>query len=115
MSLNYPHMFFVIIILLPVSVSASVNTLSSVEVDTISVSTGDGLMYVSFSSALDISGLSCTNSNSLILDVSKPGYQATLSLLLSAQARGVKVKVKVNDDDGTAGTYCRLSRIYLGQ
>ena len=82
---------------------------NSVKVNQISVWTNTGSILVQTTPRPDISGLNCSNDYWLVLDKNDAGYQAALSMLLSAQATQKSVNVSAEENGG--GECCRLRRV----
>ncbi len=82
---------------------------NNVKIKLISVWSQNGNILVQTSPKPNISDLTCTNDYWVTLDKNDLGYQATLSLLLSAQVtqRGVTVRV----DDSSGSQFCKLTRV----
>ncbi|NOX75835.1 MAG: hypothetical protein GXP17_04320 [Gammaproteobacteria bacterium] len=82
---------------------------NNVKIKLISVWSQNGNILVQTNPRPDVSDLTCTSDYWITLDKNDPGYQATLSLLLSAQAtqRGVNVRV----DDSFGSQFCKLTRV----
>lgn len=90
-------------------VLAAYKDTDNAKIHLISAWSDNGNILVQTNPKHDISGLSCTNDYWLALDKDSEGYQAILSMLLSAQASKINVKVRAQDN-GT-NQFCRLSRI----
>ncbi len=82
---------------------------SNVTIQLISVWTSSGDILVQTNPKPDITGLTCTNDYWLTLDKDDLGYQATLSMLLSAQATQRKVNISAQDNNGDQ--FCKLRRV----
>lgn len=82
---------------------------NNVKIKLISVWSQNGNILVQTDPKTNISGLSCTNDYWVTLDKNDLGYQATLSLLLSAQATQRDVIIRA--DDGFGSEFCKLTRV----
>lgn len=82
---------------------------SFVKVDNISVWVSNGDILVKTDPRPDISSLNCTNDYWLVLRKSSPGYQATLSMLLTAQTNQRTIIVRA--DDASGDQFCDLARV----
>ena len=80
-----------------------------VKVRFISVWSASGGILVQINPKPDLSGLTCTNDYWLTLDKNVSGYEAALSLLLSAQASQRNVTVRADDSSGSE--FCKLVRV----
>ena len=90
------------------SIAATKDTEAKVEF--LSVWTSNGELLVQTNPKHDITGLDCTNNYWLTLKKSEPGYEATLSILLSAQITQNNVVFRA---EGGNGEFCRLTRVIL--
>ena len=78
------------------------------KVEFISVTTTDGNILVQTNPKHDITGLNCTSDYWLVLKKTEPGYEAALSMLLSAQVTQKNVVFRAEDDNGQ---FCKLARV----
>ncbi|GAB4193537.1 MAG: hypothetical protein Tsb002_24090 [Wenzhouxiangellaceae bacterium] len=93
----------------PSIVSAAFKDTDNVTVELISVWVASGDILVQTNPKPDITGLGCTNDFWLTLDKDDLGYEATLSMLLSAQVSRKNIIVRA--DDTLGGEFCRLTRV----
>lgn len=103
-----------ILCLLPILLSVSAAYAASkdtnnVKVKLISVWTSNGNILVQTNPRANILGLTCTNDYWLVLYKNDLGYQAALSMLLSAQVTQKGVSVSAEDNSGNE--FCRLRRV----
>ena len=71
----------------------------------------DGGVLVQTTPRHSIDGLSCTNTYWLELDISQPGYNSLLSMVLAAQTSQTAISVRVADDNNSES--CRLERVII--
>jgi len=90
------------------TVAANWKDTNDVKIKLISVWTANGDVLIQTEPRHNISGLNCTNDYWLTLNKNEPGFQATLSMLLSAQATQKPVLVRAQ---GEGGEFCRLTRV----
>ncbi|AJQ94135.1 hypothetical protein [Gynuella sunshinyii] len=94
--------------LLSINVLAAYKDSDDVKIQLISVVSSSGDILVQTNPEHSIEGLGCTNNFWLTLDSNEPGYQAVLSLLLSAQVTQRNVTVRARD---SGGEHCVLERV----
>ncbi|WP_218418481.1 hypothetical protein [Alteromonas lipotrueae] len=103
--------FLTLLFISDCALGASYKDTDNVNIHLISVWTSNGEVLVQTNPKHDVSGLSCTNNFWLVLKKDSAGYEATLSMLLSAQATRTNVTVRASDDN--SNDFCRLSRLVL--
>ena len=84
---------------------------SNVKVQLLSAWASSGGILLQTNPKHSIAGLSCTNDYWLELDKNQSGYQAILSMLLSAQATQKTITVRAVDDNSS--DFCRLERVII--
>lgn len=89
--------------------SAATKDTKNATIELISIWTSNGNILVQTKPRADISGLTSTNNYWLTLNKNVVGHEATLALLMSAQASGAKVIVRADDSSG--GQLCSLNRV----
>ena len=82
---------------------------SGVKIKLVSIWGGNGNVLIQTNPNHSIDGLACTSNFWLELDLTAPGYEGMLSMLLTAQATQSTVTVRAFDDIGTG--FCRLDRL----
>jgi hypothetical protein len=103
------NVFIILIATISFGVQATTKDSSNVKVQLISAWASSGGILLQTNPKHSIEGLSCTNDYWLELDKNQPGYQAILSMLLSAQATQKTITVRAVDDNSS--DFCRLERV----
>jgi hypothetical protein len=101
--------FTILIAMISFGAQATIKDSSNVKVQLISAWASSGGILLQTNPQHSIEGLSCTNNYWLELDKNQPGYQAILSMLLSAQATQKTITVRAVDDNNS--DFCRLERV----
>ena len=99
------------ILLFHFSTEAAWKDTHNVEVKLISVWASNGGVLVQTNPKPNIEGLSCSDNYWLSLGKSSEGYDALLSLLLTAQASKQKITVRANNNGSEP--FCRLERVII--
>ncbi len=94
-----------------VSYAANVTTDNTL-VNTISVWTKDGVLLLQTNPRHQLPP-GCTNDYWLVMDKNDLGYQATLAMLLSAQAQKKAISVTADDRFTTSKGFCGLTRVVI--
>lgn len=89
--------------------SAAYKDTGNVKVHLVSAWASEGGILLQTNPQHSIEGLGCDSSYWLKLNVDQPGYNAIVSMLLSAQATQKPITVRAVDDQGT--DFCRLERV----
>ena len=91
--------------------AASYKDSYGLKVNLISVWSSSGEALIQTSPRHSIEDLSCTNDYWLVLDKTTDGYDAILSLLLTAQSADKYVTIRAIDDNNS--NFCRLERVII--
>lgn len=102
---------------LAVAITVFSSSLCSAYIDTVNVkikrisaySLNNGNILVQTEPRHNMEGLSCTNDYWLVLAQSDPGFENTLSMLLTAQTAQIEVIVRAENNGASA--FCLLSRL----
>lgn len=73
----------------------------------------EGGLFLQTEPRHNIDGLGCQSNAWLSLDVQSPGFEALLSLLMTAQVAQQPISVRVAEDDGA--DLCRLIHVSMAQ
>lgn len=106
---NFKILFVIIFLFVPLA-SASAKDTSGLTVKLLSVWASDGGVLVQTEPKHSIEGLNCTDNYWLQLSKQAVGYDAILSMLLSAQVTQAKVTVRAGD---SGKKFCVLERVIL--
>ncbi len=106
---KYLKIVGIVTVLIASNVNAAFKDTNNVKVEMISVMSKSGNISVRTTPRPDLSGLTCTNNNWLVLYKDDIGYNATLAMLLSAQATQKAIKISAEDDNGNE--WCKLRRV----
>ena len=99
------------LLLIAGSANAAWKDSNGLKVNLISVWASNGGVLVQTSPKHSISGLSCTDNYWAELSKNSEGYEAMLSVLLTAQASNKQVFVRVSD--AGSDKFCNLQRVIL--
>jgi len=103
------RVFIILMAMIICGTQATTKDSNNVKVQLVSAWASSGGILLQTNPKHSISGLSCTSDYWLELDKNQPGYQAILSMLLSAQATQKTITVRAVDDNSS--NFCRLERV----